>query len=489
MKTQQPGPGRDSVWLLDEEPSGHLIVFVHGYRGHAVSTWGGFRYMLRDHPRLDGVDLLFWGYLTQQRARLCAVRFLNLLREYMKERERAGRPWTRVSLVAHSMGAVVCRQAMVEAIEAGDAWPQITSTYLFAPAHCGARLQDVASNLPAEKYMGPWFAAWRNFADPALLDLEEGSPFLSKLSRDAERLIATDAGEPLIAELVVHGGLDFVVSPNRFVRDPVPHIVDGAGHFAVCKPGSKDFGPLELLMRSLFGEAPVFAPLSIRALTDGRAAGDAAAVCWIAVLHGVLNPSDPGLSLLLEAVPEDHATVSPLRHKVVVGMESTLSKARAGILRVPVPKHDIGLHFVQFLEFSDQFDGDKAVDALLQADERTMCDVERAVRTEGTSLSRRGEQVVAGVHAGLGFSERLLAYFRALRAAGAPEHLVDMIRQYHRTRLGKVRDKCKALSDLHDEEVSDRRRRSRQVSTQSETAPSDVRARHFDDLLGGSGSA
>src|SRR5690242_18281071 len=44
------------------------LVFVHGYGGQAVATWGDFPDMAMEHPDFARVDLVFLGYASRSRS-------------------------------------------------------------------------------------------------------------------------------------------------------------------------------------------------------------------------------------------------------------------------------------------------------------------------------------------------------------------------------------------------------------------------------------
>jgi pimeloyl-ACP methyl ester carboxylesterase len=96
----------------------HLAVFVHGFFGNYLATWGRFPDLLNKYADGDQIfsqwDYLFIGYETQ------SIRsYLDIADRIFGECARAnigdrpyGHPYTRVSLFGHSLGTLGIRQAL-----------------------------------------------------------------------------------------------------------------------------------------------------------------------------------------------------------------------------------------------------------------------------------------------------------------------------------------------------------------------------------------
>ena len=62
------------------QASKNAVVFVHGYRGHIVDTWGAFPQLQWDDNRLDEWDLAFFGYDTAALSSILRTPFARKVR-------------------------------------------------------------------------------------------------------------------------------------------------------------------------------------------------------------------------------------------------------------------------------------------------------------------------------------------------------------------------------------------------------------------------
>jgi pimeloyl-ACP methyl ester carboxylesterase len=108
-----------------------LVVFVHGFGGHAMRTWGNFPESGMSDAWWRACDMLFVGYQSWKdnpgeiAARLCdrlPTYFPRLPRQYVEAGEAAIRshseePYRELLLVGHSLGGVILRIALHETAE------------------------------------------------------------------------------------------------------------------------------------------------------------------------------------------------------------------------------------------------------------------------------------------------------------------------------------------------------------------------------------
>jgi pimeloyl-ACP methyl ester carboxylesterase len=188
-----------------------LVVFVHGFRGKALSTWLSFPDFVDKFDGLRNADLLFYGYASRpQRMQNIAINLRSHIdavwadpgslgpktAEALAERPRpaeVGRHelWDRVLFVAHSLGAVVVRRALLDCLDKtssydNEHWSRQSSLCLFAPAHSGANIIQLIGEtfstfgIPIGPALKGWF--------PCLQDLEEGCMALTALRDDYSAL-------------------------------------------------------------------------------------------------------------------------------------------------------------------------------------------------------------------------------------------------------------------------------------------------------------
>lgn len=259
------GPKSKAFWSV--QPGGAVLIFVHGFGGGATSTWLEFPFLLQREPAAAPFDLIFYGYDgLQTRATNSArdlERFLDRLvtspaalanQGLIADLQRPlGFAYQRVVVVAHSLGAVVSRQALLDAYLNQRPWAPRVSLILFAPAHLGSNLLKLAGDfltglsLPLAGASTALLKAKLR----VLQDLEPNSAMLEKLLADTQTELGRGNAASLIARLVVHADEDDVVEPIRFAQDPPHELIHGKGHTEMCKPRDGFPDPLALVLGAL----------------------------------------------------------------------------------------------------------------------------------------------------------------------------------------------------------------------------------------------
>jgi pimeloyl-ACP methyl ester carboxylesterase len=226
------------------------LVFVHGYGGRAVATWGDFPDMAMEHPDYSDVDLVFLGYESRSRSAPFSVGVIFEAVTHLAEKSRdfiskVGGPdrpaafsYEEIILVGHSLGGAIVRDVAMSAKELGKPWAETIRLALFAPAHCGAQITDlVRTGVGFIKWLGPlWAIAYTK--SPVLRDLELGSPYLAELLAKAVRI---GVHCTTTARLVAHAANDPVVFHNTFFRDPPLKPYLQQDHVSCCKPVRQRF--------------------------------------------------------------------------------------------------------------------------------------------------------------------------------------------------------------------------------------------------------
>jgi pimeloyl-ACP methyl ester carboxylesterase len=252
-----------ACWAL--APTEQLAVFVHGFGGDALGTWRQFSDLW---PRgRAGYDLVFYGYDSLHRQALYSG---DELREFLEAflaapaaminptiehlthvHPRILRPaftYRKVVFVAHSLGAVVVRQALVEAEQNKPAWITRSELALFAPAHKGAHvIRLVFTGLTGIPF-GPLLTSLVQTRISALEGLQKGSTELNGLETRTLEAIGARGNlplEPLRAGKVVFPEYEQIVIQDHFGKDVGANTSPGCRHTDVCKPQHDFMDPIK----------------------------------------------------------------------------------------------------------------------------------------------------------------------------------------------------------------------------------------------------
>jgi pimeloyl-ACP methyl ester carboxylesterase len=260
-----PDHGKQTAIFCSVGESRNLVVFVHGFGGKSQKTWSAFESLLL--PQGLNADIIFYGYhgflehiqpnagLLDETIDEIASRPTRFLATHAPHvvRGPGWRGYDRIVLVAHSMGAIVSRRALLVALKAKRKWVEQVRLVLFAPAHTG--VDDVIGLLLGIRDpfgIGAIASGGIKIVSPALRDLLKASTF-EKLAAEtrAERQRNKRRSRCLVAARVVFGSAETVVSMEPFGEDPEPVSLRGKGHFSVCKPTAQFRRPVEIVAAEL----------------------------------------------------------------------------------------------------------------------------------------------------------------------------------------------------------------------------------------------
>ncbi len=248
--------GKNSTAYYCAAPPKSLVIFVHGFKGASLTTWNDFPAILSKQNSFANSDLLFYGYESlKAQAFDQAMGFFKFLKKNCNppdlEERTAPTEYNKIVIVAHSLGAVVCRYALLEAINQDCGWRSKCKLVLFAPAHNGARLQNlVMLGIPGfykavgSIVMGFW---------PVIDDLRPESPVITRLQKETMTYQGTQE-EQLLKASVLHAKGDKVVHNLPFCFDkfceesPVPQ----KSHTSICKPVNNSYlSPISIVAQYL----------------------------------------------------------------------------------------------------------------------------------------------------------------------------------------------------------------------------------------------
>jgi hypothetical protein len=242
-----------------------LVVFVHGFIGHAVGTWANFHMAGRSGIWWQEADLLFVGY-SWRKDRIVSVAHRirnNLPRFYPTPfalpgtagapRPDYGSPYEELIVAGHSLGGLIVRRAVydsvVEWIDRGrpaTERPALLNAKvrLFSPCIAGYELAGnlgLAEALGGTKLLEPILRR-----SPAYRELKAGSGILTDTREQTEKHASTENIGALRAE-IVWASPDNVVLPLRYGTDPVDDSWDGTTHVTVCKPNQRFSQPFKFI--------------------------------------------------------------------------------------------------------------------------------------------------------------------------------------------------------------------------------------------------
>jgi pimeloyl-ACP methyl ester carboxylesterase len=272
--------------LLANQNANTALLFVHGWGGSASGTWEDFQRAVRFSPETAAADAFFLNYPTRRTTvPFCAGEARRFLRDLLHDpantmvngslprgvaRRAPGIRYDRVVVIAHSMGAVVVRRALLDldrpdaANALDDADRAKIRLLFFAPAHTGSTLPLlIASGLgldavPGAKMLGELLSVRYR----SLRDLAIGSRFLGKLAGDnaaaRERRQAAGASTGHLIAFVFHAENDKVVEQDDFDLDPPLDGVMDKHHRSLCKPDETYRKPVAGLLAVLGAARPAW---------------------------------------------------------------------------------------------------------------------------------------------------------------------------------------------------------------------------------------
>ena len=258
-------PDKDVQVLFAVRPNRKAVLFIHGFSGDAISTWSDFHIMLPGCEICRGHDLFFYGY-DGLRAEMTAS--ASLFRDFLDRLfrrtsalvndnlpEAAQRPvdfeFAELVIVAHSLGAVIARRALLDATLLGLTWTSRIKLVLYAPAHKGASVATLALEAASSFAFTRFFSAFARFESPLIEQLKPDSPDLKSLLAETEQACRNGANPHLIARKVIIAEYESIVRNERFAGDPPPETIPDTTHTSVCKPRKESHRALDYLQGCL----------------------------------------------------------------------------------------------------------------------------------------------------------------------------------------------------------------------------------------------
>lgn len=248
--------GNNTQGFFSFDKPDKLIVFVHGFGGNSIGTWNNFPSIMLFDDKFVNSDIIFYGYdtLSGQAGDHAAelYHFLNLCMKPVANNILPAlqllpeRDYLRIILVAHSLGAILVREAQLLAHTANQSWVEHSEIALFAPAHHGAAVISLA--MEALPGLSGLLGIFAKFRFPILNDLDtKDDGILQEIESKTEALLNQGKGNFAKAKLVVYAKGDKVVKNYQYFLDQPAEVIPEATHISICKPKDNFLKPFELL--------------------------------------------------------------------------------------------------------------------------------------------------------------------------------------------------------------------------------------------------
>ncbi len=273
-----------------------VILFIHGFNGEAYNTFGMLPAFLAGEASLNDWDIFCFGYPTSLSPDITGIWSsdpdLSVLARYLSSKLIDGTfdQYTNVALIAHSMGGLITRRALLD----GKFDKKVSHLLLFGTPNNGLHK---ASRLQIFKRQ--------------VRDMGYGSPFVSRLNNDwAVKFNVPPSSYPFTF-LAVAGIKDQFVPPDSSVgifEDERIRYVKG-NHLEMVKPLTSDDDTSILIIKTLSGQKTNATTGLTAAVTQPRQA---------AIINELLNKPDKTekeivkLALALELTGKQNEAVSLL---------------------------------------------------------------------------------------------------------------------------------------------------------------------------------
>jgi hypothetical protein len=260
-----PQSGKNTYVNWAVTPNYKAVVFIHGFNGSSLDTFGSFNDDFRNRAEYYGRDVYFFGYdsLYEQisNSALVFLDFLRNIHNNLQEvvtdsglsMDRNSSVYSEIVIVCHSLGAVVTRVALNEGFHSpGGDFLHKCKLVLFAPAHQGA--QKVFANLSFPSYLAALGPLMHYFV-VTLDQLLDRSIIIDDMEKQCDKLIKSGIRTFTIAQKVIWATPERVVINSRFLEDPEAVWFRGkrVSHVKVCKPNKKFPDPLNEVEKVLTG--------------------------------------------------------------------------------------------------------------------------------------------------------------------------------------------------------------------------------------------
>ena len=239
-------------------PSSKAVLFIHGFTGQGIETWGEFPNRFRNHADLVGFDFFFWKYPSKlnfnpiQIVREGVVGSgdpgIELIGQSMSTvLETHFQDYARLMLVAHSMGGLVVQSFVINEIKhnASQHLDRIVEIVLYATPSGG---------LASARRVG--------FFKRQIQDMANEGHFIRNLRAEWQQHVESrraDENKPSHFRLTLVAGQRDRFVPEESSLEPFPldeHEVVLGNHIQLVKPEKSGDRTLEILKKRLLRGTP-----------------------------------------------------------------------------------------------------------------------------------------------------------------------------------------------------------------------------------------
>ncbi len=241
------------------------VVFVHGFTGGGVGTWGDFPTILQNDPELGRFDCFYWQYPSKLKLTYAVTKWFwendpgietlgDGLRALLNDTIAAVHDYDEIKLVAHSMGGLVVQAYVVEELR------RIREGRLSADDSMLSKINEIV--LFASPSGGLLKARFGGFLKKQIGDMSDIGQFVTNLRTEWTSQIDDHRQEPdpLAAfRLTVVAGMKDRFVPPESALDPFPfdeHVLVPGNHVELVKPEKVGRQPVDVLVRRITRPTP-----------------------------------------------------------------------------------------------------------------------------------------------------------------------------------------------------------------------------------------
>lgn len=237
--------GRNTIAYYSNNPNPkNLLIFVHGFGGKSVGTWGDFPIYIKNFAEYNSCDVIFYGYKSMKTPAIGSSElFYQHLKKFVNPRITIGNTsrgdaieeYKNIVFIGHSLGAIIIRRTLLDAKKDNPSWLSNCKIILFAPAHRGAHIHRLIIEAIPDLFRAIGSAAKILFN--SLNDLEAGSDTITDLINDNNKYLSDKKNDSFTKAAYIMAAVnDKVVLKNRFCDDPNVEPIEEKGHISICKP-------------------------------------------------------------------------------------------------------------------------------------------------------------------------------------------------------------------------------------------------------------